>query len=143
MGILKHMSLTTFVAVVSLAWFLIGLLLGMRLRGGRRGSGSSGSSSGFSGAGGGRVNSAEIYVGGLADNTTEADIRKAFERFGQVKDVRVVNSRADGTNKVFAFITMGGVDQAQAAVDGMNGRDLDGSKVIVSEARSRRRRGRR
>ena len=57
-----------------------------------------------------------------------------------MKDVRVVNSRADGTSRVFAFITMGGVDQAQAAVDGMNGRDLNGSKVIVSEARSRRRR---
>ena len=80
-------------------------------------------------------------MGGLADDTSEADIRKTFERFGQVKDVRVVNSRADGTNKVFAFITMGGIDQAQAAVDGMNGRDLNGSKVIVSEARSRRRRG--
>lgn len=137
MGILNHMSLQTFTAVVSLAWFLIGLLLGMRLRS-RRGSGSA---SGSTSAGGGRVHSTDIYVGGLADDTTEADIRTAFERFGQVKDVRVVNSRADGTNKVFAFITMGGVDQAQAAVDGMNGRDLNGSKVIVSEARSRRRRG--
>ena len=137
MGILNHMSLQTFTAVVSLAWFLIGLLLGMRLRARRGSGGASGSSS----AGGGRVHSTDIYVGGLADETTEADIRKTFDRFGQVKDVRVVNSRADGTNKVFAFITMGGVDQAQAAVDGMNGRDLNGIKVIVSEARSRRRRG--
>jgi len=127
--------------LMSLAWFLAGLLLGMRLRGGRRGSGGAGASAG--GGGGGRVHTPEIYVGGLADDTTEADIRKAFDRFGQVKDVRVVNSRADGTNRVFAFITMGGVDQAQAAVDGMNGQSLKGSQVIVSEARSRRRRGRR
>lgn len=127
------------VPLMSLAWFLVGLLMGMRMRGGRRGgyAGASGST------GGGRVHSPEIYVGNLADNAAEGDVRKAFEKFGPVKDVRVVTSRADGTLKVFAFITMGGVSEAQAAVDGMNGRDLGGRKVIVSEARSRRRRGRR
>ncbi len=130
---------SVWVPLMSLAWFLVGLLLGMKWRGGRRGgyAGSSGNS------GGGRVNSPEIYVGNLADNAAEGEVRKAFEKFGVVKDVRVVTSRADGTAKVFAFISMGSVKDAQAAVDGMNGRDLGGRKVIVSEARSRRHRGRR
>jgi RNA recognition motif-containing protein len=130
------------VPLMSLAWFLVGLLMGMRLRGGRR-SGYAGNAGSSSSTGGGRVHSPEIYVGNLADNAAEGDVRKAFEKFGAVKDVRVVTSRADGTAKVFAFITMGGVAEAQAAVDGMNGRDLGGRKVVVSEARSRRRRGRR
>lgn len=128
------------VPLMSLAWFLVGILVGMRLRSGRRNSSSNGSNGS---SGGGQVHSPEIYVGNLADNAAEGDVRKVFEKFGGVKDVRVVTSRADGTTKVFAFITMGGVTEAQAAVDGMNGRDLGGRKVVVSEARSRRRRGRR
>ena len=127
------------VPLMSLAWFLVGLLLGMKWHQGRRG----GTGGGTGSSGGGRVNSPEIYVGNLPENAAEGEVRKAFEKFGLVKDVRVVTSRADGTTKVFAFITMGGVSDAQAAVDGMNGRDLGGRKVVVSEARSRRRRGRR
>ena len=137
MGIFKHISWEQFTALMSLAWFLAGLLIGMRLRGGRR---SSGGGNGGS-AGGGKVNSTEIYVGNLPANASESDIRKTFERFGQVKDVRQVTSRADGGNRTFAFLSMGSVAEAQAAVDGMNGRDLAGSKITVSEARSRRRRG--
>jgi hypothetical protein len=141
MDIVIDLIKNVWVPLMSLAWFLLGLLMGMKLRGGRRGGYAGGSGSGSSG--GGRVHTPEIYVGNLADNAAEGDVRKAFEKFGAVKDVRVVNSRADGTNKVFAFITMGGVAEAQAAVDGMNGRDLGGRKVVVSEARSRRRRSRR
>lgn len=135
MGIFKHMSWAQFAALMSLAWFLAGILVGMRLRIGRR-------SGPRVNVGGGKVSSTEIYVGNLPDDASESDIRKAFERFGQVKDVRQVNSRADGNNRTFAFLSMGSIEQAQAAVDGMNGREVGGSKVIVSEARSRRSRGR-
>ncbi len=137
MGIVSELIKDAYVPLMSLAWFLAGLVIGMRVRGRRAGSGAGAA------AGGGRVRTTEIYVGNLPEDASEGDIRKAFERFGQVKDVRLINSHADGSEKTFAFLSMGAVEQAQAAVDGMNGRSLGGRTVIVSEARSRRRRGRR
>lgn len=108
------------------AAFLLGVLLGMRLRSRRGGSRV--------------VRSTEIHVGNLAEDTNEQSIRKCFERFGEVRDVRLIASRGDDDRKPFAFLSMGSVEAAQAATNGMNGKDLDGSRVTVSEARSPRRR---
>ncbi|GEM_PF-3912802 len=109
-----------------LATFLLGVLLGMRVRARR---------------GGSRViRSTEIHVGNLAPDTSEPTIRKCFERFGEVRDVRLIASRGEDDRKPFAFLSMGSVEAAQAAANGMNGKDLDGSRVVVSEARPRRRR---
>jgi RNA recognition motif-containing protein len=110
-----------------LAGFLLGVLLGLRLRGIRHGSRV--------------VRSTELYVGNLAPETNEQAIRKQFERFGDVRDVRLISGRGDDDRKPFAFLSMGSVEAAQAAANGMNGREIDGQKVSVSEARSRRRNG--
>ena len=152
-------SPTTLMAIFSLAWFLVGLLLGMRLR--RSGSGSnssnnnSGRNSGRSmsapsgadrapaGRGGdnGRPRTSDLYVGNLPDDTKEDDIQKAFSRFGTVADVRLISGRGDsGEAKCFAFVTMGSPDQAQAGIRGLDGKDFNGREIVVNEARSRRRR---
>lgn len=117
--------LYTLIAAV-LAGFLLGLLLGIRLR--------------FRRGGSRIVRSTEIHVGNLAPDTNEQAIRKCFERFGEVRDVRLISGRGDDDRKPFAFLSMGSVEAAQAAANGMNGKELDGSRVSVSEARSRRRR---
>jgi len=116
-----------------LASFLLGLLVGRRRGGSSRSPEVKASS----------VKSPDLYIGNLPDETTEEDIRKAFGRFGDVKDVRLIMDRISGSQKGFSFITMGNVEQAQAAVRGMDGHDLGGHKLVVSEARSRRNRGRR
>ena len=113
-------------AAASLAGFLAGVLAGMRLRGKR---------------GGNRpVRSPELYIGNLPDGVNEKAISKHFEKYGEVRDVRLIAGRSgeDG-QKAFAFVSMGSVESAQAAVNGCNGRDFNGSKLVVNEARSRRR----
>lgn len=110
-----------------MAAFLLGTLLGMRLRTHRGGSRV--------------VRSTELYVGNLNPETNEQGIRKQFERFGEVRDVRLISGRGDDDRKPFAFLSMGSVESAQAAANGMNGKEIEGYKVSVSEARSRQRRG--
>ncbi len=121
------------VLALCLAFFLLGLLAGRR----RRGPEQSPEVKAVS------VKSPDLYIGNLPDDTSEEDIRKAFGRFGDVKDVRLITDRTSGSQKGFSFITMGSVEQAQEAVRGMDGKDFSGQRLVVSEARSRRRRGRR
>jgi RNA recognition motif-containing protein len=117
-------------AAVTLAGFLAGILAGMRLRL-RRGSNRP-------------LRTPELYIGNLPENATEAAIRKHLEKFGDVRDVRLISGRnGDDGQKTFAFVSMGDVESAQAAVNGTNGRDFNGRKLVVNEARSRRHHGRR
>lgn len=118
-------------AAAALALFLAGVLAGMKLGGGRRGGGS-----GYSG-GSRVVRSPDLYIGNLNEDVSGEELQKQFGKFGDVKEVRMVPPRS-GENKSFAFITMGSVESAQAALNGMNGRDIMGRKIVVSEARSRR-----
>lgn len=118
------------VLAVVLAVFLLGVLAGMRIGKGRRG--------GSNGNGGNNrpVRSPDLYIGNLTEEITGEDLQKHFGKFGDVKEIRMVPPRG-GDNKSFAFITMGSVESAQAAMTGMNGRDINGRKIVVSEARSR------
>ena len=138
-GCLKQMDVMNLLALCAalLALFLTGVLLGMKLGKGRRG--------GNGGAGGGSnrpVRSPDLYIGNLTEETTGDELQKQFGKYGDVKEVRMVPPR-NGETKTFAFITMGSVESAQSAMNGMNGRDIDGRKIVVSEARSRHGGGRR
>jgi RNA recognition motif-containing protein len=123
------------VTAAVLAGFLGGLLVGQKVRLPRGGSSVNNNRP---------FRTPELYVGNLPDDANEGGIRKHFEKFGQVRDVRLISGRAgeDGP-KTFAFLTMGSPDMAQAAALGANGRDFEGRKLVVNEARSRRRHGRR
>ena len=76
----------------------------------------------------------EIYVGNLAYATTDDGLKAAFAAFGEVTAVRVVTDRMTGRSKGFGFVTMPDAAQAQAAIDALNGHELDGRTVRVNES---------
>ena len=76
----------------------------------------------------------EIYVGNLAYATTDDGLKAAFAAFGEVTAVRVVTDRMTGRSKGFGFVTMPDAAQAQAAIDALNGKELDGRALRVNES---------
>ena len=76
----------------------------------------------------------EIYVGNLAFATNDEGLKAAFAQFGEVTQVRVVTDRMTGRSKGFGFVTMPDAAQAQAAIDALNGHELDGRTVRVNES---------
>lgn len=80
----------------------------------------------------------KIFVGNLADISTAEDIRSGFSEFGKIGEVAVVTERETGKPRGFAFVTMPNDIEGRAAIKGMNGRQLDGQALNVSEARERR-----
>lgn len=78
-----------------------------------------------------------LYVGNLSTSTTEEDVRTAFAAKGTVKDVHFMAKRKSGRPRGFAFVDMGSEEEAQAAIASMNGTDLDGNTIKVSEAKER------
>ena len=78
-----------------------------------------------------------IYVGNLSYETTEEDLKKAFEVYGAVDTVRVIKDNYSGRSKGFGFVEMPNKSEAQSAIEGLNGKDLKGRSLNVSEARPR------
>jgi RNA recognition motif-containing protein len=87
------------------------------------------------GVGPGKVGFVDIYVGNLAQEVTEEDLRQAFGAYGQVASARVIMDRYSGQPRGFAFVEMDSRDEATAAIAGLNGRELKGRTMIVNEAR--------
>jgi hypothetical protein len=82
-----------------------------------------------------------LYVGNLSFNTTADGVRTAFQEFGTVSDVHLVSDRETGRSRGFAFVTMGTPEEAAKAIEGMDGRTLDGRPLRVNEAEQRQQRG--
>lgn len=78
-----------------------------------------------------------IYVGNLSYSTTQDDLRQAFEAFGTVESVNIIQDRETGRSKGFGFVVMTDKAQADAAIAAMNDKDLGGRKIKVNEARPR------
>ena len=78
-----------------------------------------------------------IYVGSLSYKATEEDLRKEFEGFGQVESVNIITNKYSGESRGFGFVEMPNKDEAQSAIEGLNGRELKGRKINVNEARPR------
>ena len=78
-----------------------------------------------------------IYVGNLSREATEENLKEAFEVFGEVNTVRVIKDNFTGRSKGFGFVEMPDKAEAQAAIEGLNGKDLKGRSLNVSEARPR------
>ena len=83
-----------------------------------------------------------IYVGNLAADVKDEAIREAFGSFGQVTSARVIKDKYTGQSRCFAFVEMGMQSQAQTAIKSLNGKELMGKEMSVSEARPRRDEGR-
>jgi hypothetical protein len=82
-----------------------------------------------------------LYVGNLSFHTTADGVRTAFQEFGTVSDVHLVSDRETGRSRGFAFVTMGSPEEAAKAIEGMDGRTLDGRPLRVNEAEQRQQRG--
>ena len=78
-----------------------------------------------------------IYVGNLSRDTTDDDLQKAFEAFGRVLSVTIVKDKFSGQSRGFGFVGMPNNKEAQAAIDGMNGKEFMGRALNVNEARPR------
>jgi RNA recognition motif-containing protein len=78
-----------------------------------------------------------IYVGNLSYEVTEEDLRQAFEAFGQVDSLNIIKDKYSGQSKGFGFVEMPSKDEAQSAIDGLNGKELKGRALNVNEARPR------
>jgi RNA recognition motif-containing protein len=76
-----------------------------------------------------------IYVGNLSFDVTESDLRKAFEAFGQITEVRLIMDKFSGKPKGFGFVEMPTAEEAQKAIAEMNGKDLLGRPIKVNEAK--------
>jgi RNA recognition motif-containing protein len=77
----------------------------------------------------------KLFVGNLAFSTTENDLQDAFAAHGVVTEANLMTDRATGRPRGFAFVTMGSPEEAQKAIEAMNGANLDGRNLTVNEAR--------
>lgn len=78
-----------------------------------------------------------IYVGNLAYEVTQDDLREAFEGFGKIESVAVIEDKFSGKSRGFGFVEMPSKDEGQAAIDDLNGKELKGRAMNVNEARPR------
>ena len=78
-----------------------------------------------------------IYVGNLSQDITDDDLKTAFESFGQISSVNVVKDKFSGVSRGFGFVEMPSKNEAQSAIEGLNGHDLKGKAISVNEARER------
>ena len=81
-----------------------------------------------------------IYVGNLSFNTTERELEQAFAAYGTVTSARVATDRDTGRARGFGFVEMSQAE-GEAAIAGLNGKELDGRTLVVNEARPREDRG--
>ena len=79
----------------------------------------------------------KLYVGNLSFDTIENDLQELFEQFGRVTDVGLITDRATGRSRGFAFVTMGSSEEGQAAINALEGKEFQGRKLTVNEARPR------
>jgi len=82
-----------------------------------------------------------IFAGNLSYDVTESDLRQAFEAFGQVSSAAVIMDRMTGRSKGFGFVEMPDKAEAEAAIQGLNLKELKGRAVTVNEAKPREDRG--
>jgi len=78
-----------------------------------------------------------IYVGNLSYRVTEEELRQAFESLGKVDTATIIKDKYSGESKGFGFVEMPSGDEARAAIEAMNGKELKGRALKVNEARPR------
>ena len=81
--------------------------------------------------------SSKLFVGNLSFNTTENDLQDAFAAFGTVTETNLMMDRMTNRPRGFGFVTMSSAEEAQKAIDGLNGKDMDGRALTVNVAKPR------
>ena len=79
----------------------------------------------------------KLFVGNLSFNTTENDLQDAFAEHGNVEEVKLMTDRDTGRPRGFGFVTMSTAEEAQSAINALNGKQLDGRALTVNVAKPR------
>jgi cold-inducible RNA-binding protein len=79
----------------------------------------------------------KLFVGNLSFNTTENDLNDAFAAFGSVTETNLMMDRMTNRPRGFGFVTMSSAEEAQKAIEGLNGKEIDGRALTVNVARPR------
>lgn len=77
----------------------------------------------------------KLYVGNLPYSATEDSLREFFSQAGTVESAAIITDKMSGRSKGFGFVEMSADEEAQAAIDTLNGKDMDGRAITVNEAR--------
>ncbi len=84
-----------------------------------------------------------MYIGNLAYDVTENDLRNAFSEFGEVSSVKIITDKFSGRSKGFGFVEMPDNSEADQAIKALNGKVLNGRSIKVNQAEPRGKRPRR
>lgn len=79
-----------------------------------------------------------VYVGNLPWGLSEEDLREAFEAFGEVVSMKIIKDKFTGRSRGFGFVEMPKDEEGEAAISGLNGKDLKDREIVVNQARPRR-----
>ena len=85
--------------------------------------------------------SKKLFVGSLSWNTTDEGLRRAFEKFGEVLEAKVIKDRETDRSRGFGFVSFANPKDAMDAMAAMDGQELDGRTIKVNEAQERERTG--
>jgi cold-inducible RNA-binding protein len=88
-----------------------------------------------------RIVSKKLFVGSLSWNTTDEGLRRAFEKFGEVLEAKVIKDRETDRSRGFGFVSFANPKDAMDAMQAMDGQELDGRTIKVNEAQERERSG--
>jgi RNA recognition motif-containing protein len=80
----------------------------------------------------------KLFIGSLAWATNDDSLKEFFESAGTVVSANVITDRESGRSRGFGFVEMSSEEEAKKAVEELNGKDLDGRSIVVSEARPRK-----
>jgi RNA recognition motif-containing protein len=83
----------------------------------------------------------KLYVGNLTYGIDSGNLEELFAPFGTVQSAQVITDRDTGRSKGFGFVEMSSDHEAQAAIDGLHDREVDGRRLTVNEAKPRENRG--
>lgn len=86
------------------------------------------------------MDSKKLFVGGISWNLTEEELKEAFSKVGEVEEAKIITDRVSGRSKGFGFVTMKNPEDAEKAIEEMNGVELDGRAITVNEARPQKER---
>jgi RNA recognition motif-containing protein len=126
------------IALFSIAWFLLGIVIGRSLgqknqgrREGRfRRNRDDEERNGRDGT------NVELYVGNLSYDVDEKEMRRAFENHGKVASARIIKNKFNGKSRGYGFVEMPDRNQAMAAIRALNGNEVKGRRIVVNEAKS-------
>ena len=79
----------------------------------------------------------KMYVGNLPFSINEVELRELFAPFGEIRETALIMDRMTNRPKGFAFVTMGSKEEMDAAIEGVNGKSVEGRNLVVNEARPR------